>query len=102
MEIREDEWELIKAKNNYRCLCCGKSERQVGVLLKVYPQNITASGMGVIPLCTSCQSRYKAGKLEQFELQRLGILPEEYDTFIYDDSKSGRQSRLPPRSDGIP
>ena len=102
MDISEDEWEMIKTRNNYRCLNCGKSERQVGVLLKTFLQDAATGGTRVLPLCMSCQNRFKAGRLEQFELQRLHITPEEYDIVIPDVARRGTYSIRPPRSGGIP
>ena len=102
MDISESEWELIKKRNNGRCLNCGKAERQVGVLLRTSLHSSATGETRVIPLCMSCQVKYKTGNLEYFEMQRLSIIPEDYGTSIPDGAKLGRQIKMPPRSSGIP
>ena len=102
MDISEDEWAVIKARNNHRCVTCGKSERLVGVLLKTFLHDAVADITKVLPLCASCQGRYKAGKLEYFELQRLGLTREDYDNSVPGSARRNTHSIRPPSSGGIP
>lgn len=54
------EWEALKARYNYTCLCCGKREPEINLTIDhVYP--VTKHGSSSIdniqPLCLSCNSR---------------------------------------------
>lgn len=60
-EITEKEWESLKHKHNYRCVCCGKPETREHRLVRDHVIPYSKGGSPTIenfqPLCNYCNSK---------------------------------------------
>ena len=61
--VTKKEWEVIKASHNNRCVICGKSEKEVGVLIKAHIRAASKDGSQVLPMCPTCHKKYDDNKL---------------------------------------
>ncbi len=75
------EWEAILRKHNYCCPICGRSEEEVGGLIKSHLKAGSKGGTQYIPLCSNDHKRFDNGKLKDSELLSIGIDPEKYHKY---------------------
>lgn len=71
-KISESEWEAIKKVAKYKCVVCGKSEKEVGTLEKAHIKAHSKGGSLVVPMCPTCHRKYDSGKMTASELKKIG------------------------------
>jgi len=73
--------EEVKKLHGYKCLICGKSEKQVGQLQMAHYKAHARGGTVYIPLCPTCHVKYDKGLLTDMELKKLHLSRAEYDKY---------------------
>ena len=71
--VTEKEWKGIKASHNNRCVICGKTEKEVGVLEKAHIRASSKGGSQVLPMCPTHHKMYDSDKLSATQLKRIGL-----------------------------
>jgi predicted restriction endonuclease len=71
--IGKSEWEVIKASHKNRCVICGKTEKQVGVLEKAHIRASSKGGSQVLPMCPTHHKMYDNDKLTTTQLKKIGL-----------------------------
>jgi len=71
--VTKKEWEVIKASHNNRCVICGKTEKEVGVLEKAHIRASSKGGSQVLPMCPTHHKMYDSDKLSATELKKIGL-----------------------------
>ena len=51
--ISKTEWEVIKAIHKNKCVICGKTEKQVGILEKAHIKAKSRGGSQYLPMCAT-------------------------------------------------
>jgi len=74
-QISQAQWKIIKAQWNNRCVLCGRTEKQVGILVQAHIKAFSRGGSDQrIPLCLNDHYRFDHRSLTLAELKKLGIL----------------------------
>jgi len=71
--INKSEWEVIKASHKNRCVICGKTEKQVGILEKAHIKAHSKGGSQVLPMCPTHHKMYDQDKLSATQLKKIGL-----------------------------
>lgn len=71
--VTKKEWEVIKASHKNRCVICGKTEKQVGVLEKAHIRARSRGGSQVLPMCPTHHKMYDSDKLSATQLKKIGL-----------------------------
>ena len=71
--VTKKEWEVIKASHKNRCVICGKTEKQVGVLEKAHIRASSRGGSQVLPMCPTHHKMYDSDKLTATQLKKIGL-----------------------------
>lgn len=71
--VTTKEWEVIKASHKNRCVICGKTEKQVGVLEKTHIRARSRGGSQVLPMCPTHHKMYDSDKLSATQLKKIGL-----------------------------
>lgn len=71
--VTKKEWEVIKASHKNRCVICGKTEKQVGVLEKAHIRASSKGGSQVLPMCPTHHKMYDSDKLSVAQLKKIGL-----------------------------
>jgi len=71
--VTKKEWEVIKASHNNRCVICGKTEKEVGVLEKAHIRASSRGGSGILPMCPIHHKMYDSDKLSATQLKKIGL-----------------------------
>ena len=71
--VTKKEWEVIKASHNNRCVICGKTEKEVGVLEKAHIRASSKGGSQVLPMCPTHHKMYDSDKLSATQLKKIGL-----------------------------
>jgi predicted restriction endonuclease len=73
--VSKAEWAAIKAIHKNKCIICGKTERQVGILEQVHIKARSQGGTQVVPMCPTHHKMYDQNKLSATQLKKLGQTP---------------------------
>ncbi len=71
--VTKKEWEVIKATHNNRCVICGETEKEVGVLEKAHIRASSKGGSQVLPMCPTHHKMYDSDKLSATQLKKIGL-----------------------------
>jgi predicted restriction endonuclease len=71
--IGKSEWEVIKASHKNRCVICGKTEKQVGILEQAHIRASSKGGSQVLPMCPTHHKMYDSDKLTATQLKHIGL-----------------------------
>ena len=74
--VGKAEWETIKASHKNRCVICGKTEKQVGILEKAHIKARSGGGSQVLPMCPNHHKMYDQNKLSATQLKKIGQNPK--------------------------
>lgn len=74
--VSKTEWEAVKAIYKNRCVICGKTEKQVGILEKAHIKARSRGGSQVIPMCPTHHKMYDQDKLSATDLKKIGLTPK--------------------------
>jgi predicted restriction endonuclease len=74
--IGKTEWEAIKASHKNRCVICGKTEKQVGILEQAHIRARSRGGSQVLPMCPTHHKMYDKGLLSATQLKKIGLTPK--------------------------
>ena len=80
--VGKTEWSAIKAIHKNKCIICGRTEKQVGVLEKAHVKAHSRGGTHIVPMCPTCHKKYDKGLLNKTECRKLGIDPDKYQKLI--------------------
>lgn len=70
------EWESIKRVHGNKCVICGKTEKQVGILEKAHIKARSRGGSQVLPMCPTHHKMYDSNKLSATQLRKIGLTPK--------------------------
>jgi predicted restriction endonuclease len=73
--VSKAEWAAIKAIHKNKCVICGKTEKQVGILEQVHIKARSRGGTQVVPMCPTHHKMYDQNKLSATQLKKLGQTP---------------------------
>ena len=77
------EWKAILERYHHKCVICGDSEQQCGVLHKAHLKGKSKGGTQYLPMCPNHHTKYDKGILTVPELRKIGITDEKtYLEFI--------------------
>ena len=71
--VGRSEWEVIKASHNNKCVICGKSEKQVGILEKAHIKASSRGGTQVLPMCPTHHKMFDRDQLTATQLKKIGL-----------------------------
>ena len=71
--INESEWKVIKAIHGNKCVICGKTEKQVGILQKTHIKAKSRGGSQVLPMCATHHTMYDHNLLTTAQLTKIGL-----------------------------
>jgi predicted restriction endonuclease len=73
--VTKTEWAAIKASHKNKCVICGKTEKQVGVLEQAHIKARSRGGTQVLPMCPTHHKMYDQNKLSATQLKKIGQTP---------------------------
>lgn len=73
--VSKPEWAAIKATHKNKCVICGKTETQVGILEQVHIKARSRGGTQVLPMCPTHHKMYDQNKLSATQLKKTGQTP---------------------------
>jgi len=71
--VAKSEWGVIKASHGNKCVICGKTEKQVGILEKAHIRASSKGGSQVLPMCPNHHSMYDHNLLSAVQLKKIGL-----------------------------
>lgn len=71
--IPETVWKATKAATGNKCIVCGKTEKQVGKLIKAHIKAHSKGGVQVLPMCAICHTKFDSGLLSDTQLKKIGM-----------------------------
>ena len=74
--VGKAEWETIKTVRKNRCVICGKTEKQCGILEKAHIRARSKGGSQVLPMCPTHHKMYDQNKLSATQLKKIGQTPK--------------------------
>ena len=80
--IGKTEWEIKKRMMGNKCVICGKTDKQVGGLVKAHIKAHMRGGSEVVPMCAICHKKYDDGKLTATQLKKIGLTATTYKRII--------------------
>ena len=75
--VSKVEWAAIKTSHKNRCVICGKTEKQIGILEKAHIKARSRGGTQVLPMCPTHHKMYDQNKLSATQLKRIGLTPSK-------------------------
>jgi len=73
--VGKAEWDAIKISHKNRCVICGKTEKQVGILEQAHIKARSRGGSQVLPMCPTHHKMYDQNKLSATQLKKIGQTP---------------------------
>jgi predicted restriction endonuclease len=71
--ISKAEWVVIKASHGNKCVICGKTEKQVGILEQAHIKAQGKGGSQVLPMCATHHRMYDHNLLTVAQLRKIGL-----------------------------
>ena len=71
--ISKTEWEVIKAIHKNKCVICGKTEKQVGILEKAHIKAKSRGGSQYLPMCATHHTMFDHNLLTAVQLRKIGL-----------------------------
>ena len=71
--ISKTEWEVIKASHGNKCVICGKTEKQVGILQRTHIKAKSKGGSQVLPMCATHHTMYDKTLLSALQFKKIGL-----------------------------
>ena len=69
------EWTAIKASHKNSCVICGKTEKHVGILVKVHIKARSPGETQVLPMYPTHHKMYDLNRLSATQLKKIGQTP---------------------------
>ena len=80
--VGKAEWTAIKASHKNRCVICGQTEKQVGILEQADIRARSRGGSQVLPMCPTHPKMYDQNKLSATQLKKIGQTPKTVKRLI--------------------
>ena len=74
--VGKAEWNAIKASHNNKCVICGQTEKQIGILEQAHIRARSRGGSQVLPMCPTHHKMYDQNKLSATQLKKIGLTPQ--------------------------